>query len=314
MKFTTILICILFSTFTVNASEVDSFTNRHNWKIKDASKVINDKANEYFEVAVSKANKKSKSCEEKRLYKEMRKFFKNHYSGKFVPYILKSKDIEKIQTKFDDGVYRDFKWYEAFSIAAVKRLYKNSAAYIVKMRNVHIGTDKFEHFFGRGFRYFEKFYLEGKSLNHVLQFGHRSERIFLGAKTTGIYSQGDLAANFNGMRFWNDMLSKRPDILTGDEGFGPYIKCIDDQWVVNKKVDFNDYIDHSWDEGTNCSKLRTPSLLKKVLNQIDILEQKTGLPHHCPFVRENLTVLEQKYGNFIGSAILNFSGHDSLKK
>ncbi len=296
---------------SASASELDSFSGRYDWKLKDASKVINDKANESIEIALGKANKKSNTCSEKRLYKELRKFFKNHYQGEFVPFILKSNKIDKIQTKFDNTVYRDFKWYEAFSLAAVKRLYKNSAAYALNMGGIFIGTDKFEHMFGRGFKYFESFYLEGKSLRYVLKLGENSEKFFLGAQTTGVYSQGDLAANFNGMRFWNDMLLLRPDVL--GRPAGPYIECQEDKWVQVKKLDFNHYIDLSFDEATNCSKFRNKKLLKKVMNRIDELESETGKPHHCPFVPENLTVLEEKYGSTIGESILNFKGHGSLE-
>ena len=55
----------------------------------------------------------------------------------------------------------------------------------------------------------------------------------LGAYGTGVMSYGDLAANFNGMRFWNHILGKRKDILNQD--LGPYVKCKDRKWVVNKK-------------------------------------------------------------------------------
>jgi hypothetical protein len=297
--------------FQLKASELDSFTGRYGWKLKDASKVINEKANESIQIALSKANKKA-SCSEKNLYKELRKFFKNHYQGKFVPFILNSKDIEKIQTKFDDTIYRDFKWYEAFSLAAVKKLYKNSAAYALNMGGIYIGSDKFEHMFGRGFKYFEHYYLKGKSLRYILKFGHNSEKYFLGAYTTGVYSQGDLAANFNGMRFWNDMLLLRPDIL--DRPAGPYIECQEEKWVQIKKLNFNHYIDLTFDEATNCSKFRNKNLLNKVLNRIDALEKETGKPHHCPFSSENLSLLEAKYGEYISSSILNFKGHGILKQ
>lgn len=251
------------------SSEIDSFTYRYRYQLKDTQNLIHQKANQLLSQAIQEANRKdfkrSRMCSEKQLYKSLRKRFKNHISGKLTPYIIKNKDV-----------------------------------------------DKFEHLFGRGFKYFQKYYLQKKPLEEIFKFGHRSERIFLGANTTGVYSYGDLAANFNGMRFWNHMLGKNDDILGEEYNIQPYIICDDGRWVQNNDINFLHYIDHSFDEAINCSKLRTKSLYKKVLKQIRFLEETEGKSFQCPIDSSPIPELLEKYQAY-KNKILNFDGLGSLK-
>ena len=306
------LIVIFLISFQVTASEIDSFTHYYDYQLTDSQNIIHRQANKMLRQAIENANAENKGCQEKRLYKHIRKFFKNHMSGKLTPYIIHNPKISKLVMNFKDSIYRDFKWYDAFSIIFIQTLYKNIAGPIVKMGPYHVGVDKFEHIFGRGFKYFTLFYKKNKSLEQVLQYGHRSERIYLGANTTGVYSYADLAANFNGMRFWNDMLGKNTDVLGDKFQIKPYIRCAaNNKWVHNNDINFLHYIDDSFDESINCSKFRNKKILTKVLNQIDNLERKEGLNYTCPMAVNHINDLEEKYQK-VEHKILNFNGHDML--
>jgi hypothetical protein len=309
-----LLLSIILSTSSAFGSEIDSFTHRYDTKLSDSQDIIHQKANQLLREALVLANSKNKGCSEKNLYKNLRLFFKNHMSGKLTPFIIHSPLVSKYVMNFADSIYRDFKWYDAFSIIFIQTIYKNMAGPIVRMGSYYIGSDKFEHMFGRGFKYFEKYYLKQKSLENVLKFGHRSERIFLGANTTGVYSYADLSANFNGMRFWNNMLGKNPDILGAKFQVKPYVRCDEnEQWVQNNHINFLDYIDNSFDEAINCSKFRNTQILSKVLNQIDNLERNKGQNYTCPITMNSIQDLELKYQE-VEKEILNFNGHASLGK
>jgi hypothetical protein len=128
-----------------------------------------------------------------------------------------------------------------------------------------------------------------------------------------VYSYADLAANFNGMRFWNDILGHYPDILGEDQQIEPYVKCSRNRkWVQHNRINFLHYIDESFDESINCSKFRTPKLLQKVLGQINELERTKGLRYTCPISLNSIDQLEMKYQD-VQTKILNLRGHDSLK-
>ncbi len=296
------------------ASEIDSFTHRYDTSLKDSQKIIHLKANQFLNEALKLANAENKGCSEAVLYKNLRHFFKNHMKGKLTPFIIHSPKVSKYVMNFKDSIYRDFKWYDAFSIIFIQTIYKNMAGPILRMGPYYIGADKFEHMFGRGWKYFEKYYLKNNSLLKVMEFGHRSERIYLGANTTGVYSFADLSANFNGMRFWNDMLGKHADILGEKFQVKPYVRCDENkQWIQNNQINFLHYIDDSFDEAINCSEFRNQKILTKVLNQIDSLERDKGLRFTCPLALNSIEYLEIKYQE-IEKHILNFKGHTTLSK
>ena len=92
--------------------------------------------------------------------------------------------------------------------------------------------------FGMGFTYFTKHYQKGKDIKDVLSYGIALEKTILGGNVfaTGVFSYGDLSANFNGMRFWNHVLQKNDDILGSEHNLGPYVTCSADKWQVNEKL------------------------------------------------------------------------------
>lgn len=55
--------------------------------------------------------------------------------------------------------------------------------------------------------------------------GAKIELIVLGGNRfqTGVFSYGDLSAEFNGMRFWNHMLQLRDDILGSEQNLAPIL-------------------------------------------------------------------------------------------
>src|SRR5690606_31300933 len=128
---------------------------------------------------------------------------------------------------------------------------------IINLGGHKIGVDKLEHLFDRGYAYFEEHYLNKKGIEETLINGVWWEKALYGGKKwgTGVFSYGDLAANFNGMRFWNDILGKNRDVL--GESIDPYILCHDNKWIQINQVDITHYIDASYDEAINCSKFTT---------------------------------------------------------
>ncbi|HAZ14906.1 MAG: hypothetical protein A2X86_21250 [Bdellovibrionales bacterium GWA2_49_15] len=308
-----ILFILLLLQSVVVASEVDNFTSRYE-PLPDSVEYLNQKTEEAFDQALLLVNEK-KGCSEKNLYKGLRVYFRNHVQGKFNRWLAHTDEISKRPVNNSLSIYQDFKWYEA-PTGALKNIYQDTVAEAIVVNGVQLGTDKFEHFFGRGYAYFHKLTRKKKSIEAVLKFGHRSEKYLLGSKTTGIYSYGDLAGNFHGMRFWNHLLAKTQDVLGPEYNQGPYVVCEKGQWqkkMVNNKFpfDWKNYVDASWDEGNNCSAFRTESLLKKVQKRVQLLEEKTGLRHTCPVEPEAISALKEKMFPF-SKWFINSDGHKKL--
>jgi hypothetical protein len=251
--------------------------------------------------AVADVNKNSKGCNEEALYTELQKYFANHSKGQLVKDILYTDKIEKVALPLKKSVYENWTPTNGYLLG------KKSAASsplalsaLIKIGEQDIGVDKLEHMFGMGFNYFNKHYTEGKDIVKVLKNGIFYEKTILGGNVfaTGVFSYGDLSANFNGMRFWNHMLQKEDDILGADQNLGPYITCNANKWEVNKSnpIDFKNYIDASMDESINCSKFASGKGLSKfktaVIKRKFTAEDGSAL---CPLDPKLLKEMQNKY-------------------
>ncbi len=179
----------------------------------------------------------------------------------------------------------------------------------VRVGNNMVGIDKFGHFFDSGFRYFENAYelvetnpfLAGEDeevskpntrvyttepprkafkdisyklskirLKQAIGIGVDEEEGSYGLSRTGVKAYGDMTAEFQGLRFWTNLLM----------GPKPYLVCKAGKYTVNpaRSIDFAEYVHPGWDEGINCSEF-TDSVKAIVAPRIAVLGG-------CPVVRE----------------------------
>ena len=305
------IISISLVNFTVFSAEVDSFTGRE-IELADSLELLNKKSNEALRSAIDEANEKDKGCKEKVLYKKMRRYFNNQYRGKLGKYIVDANDFDKHLITVGDSIYQDFKWYQSFIQGFWARRVTDPTAANLNVNGVLVGTDKFEHFMGSGYLYFRKNYLKGEGVRAAMDIGYSAETGFMGAVTTGVKAYGDLAANFNGMRFWNHVLQKYDDVLGTQYNIGPYVECKGSKWELVKEMNWADYIDHSFDEGLNCSAFPSTKMQDLVQKRIDDLAQESGERRTCPVEPEKIKNIIPKYGTF-AKDLINSEGHYSLK-
>ncbi len=292
---------ILFNTsFSARGAEVDQFTKR-NEQLNDSSEIINSKANEFIDTAIASLNQSSR-CNEKELYVELRKYFANHSKGKLTIFALHDESIDRRTIKIKDSIFRDWGIFDG-QILGKKSANSSPLALspLIRMGETTIGIDKFEHMFGRGFSYFKNFYLKDKSIKKTLNSGVFGEKTLYGGNklATGVFSYADLAANFNGMRFWNHILQLREDLI--NDNYGPIIKCQNNKWVKVKNLDFTHYIDESMDEAINCSKFPTKKTAQKYENAVKetILKEQIAFTNKegCPLEKNSFINLKEKYGD-----------------
>jgi len=102
----------------------------------------------------------------------------------------------------------------------------------VKLYGVEFGTDKVEHFFQQGYKYYTTYneaiakgQTPQEAAKKAVQWGQRTERTYFGLLVSGVYSNGDLYANYAGMRFYQGLTqpvrigsSTRPAILVLKDG------------------------------------------------------------------------------------------------
>lgn len=309
---TTILLTHLLSfiswSSTSFAAEADNFTAKF-LSIADVSGPVNQLANAYMAEAVEKLNKEG-ACDavgaKEKLYVELRTYFGNHSKGKLVKEILYTENIAKNSLPLKESVYGDWKVYNGYLLGRKKAASSPLAlSPLIQIGEHYIGVDKFEHMFGMGFIYFTQHYGKNKDIIKVLKSGIVKEKTVLGGNifATGVFSYADLAANFNGMRFWNHMLMKNDDILGSEHNLGPYVVCENAEWKINQEIDFKNYIDASMDESVNCSKFANKSGERKFKKAIEAM--KANCTGETPVMQE----LREKYKSHnIQHYILNDDG------
>jgi hypothetical protein len=311
------------------ASEIDSFHGRFN-KLEDSTIPLNKKTNSLFKDAIKRANQKQEKlakrerrrsneensesitpkCSKKILYKSMRKNFRNHYTGKLNPWIIKSNEIDKVVIPVEESIYQDFRWFEAYVPGLFARVFKDPSAMLLRVGDVLVGNDKFEHFLGSGFEYFDTNYLQKQGIRAALKIGWKAETGILGASTTGVMAYADMFANFTGMRFWNHVLAENVDIMGPEKenNLGPYIKCENNKWVQVKDMDWSKYIQHAMDEGINCSKFKNQLMTDAVMNRIGLLEYQYNRAFQCPIRPLELSKAALKYHKY-QLFLINTEGH-----
>ena len=310
MKFSKfILMCSLsFSQLTAMAAEVDQFTRRNEF-LSDSSELLNTKANLAIENSINAANLKGKACSEKVLYKELRKYFSNHVRGELIKDVLANPDMPKRHISLKDSVYRDWTFWDGlgmgFTLLSRKAITMSD---VMRVGDQEVGVDKLEHMFGQGFSYFKKNYLKEKGELAAVKKGIFFEKYLLGGQKmgNGVFSYGDLSANFNGMRFWNHMLLLRDDVLGVDFNLGPYITCENNIWVKAKELDLKNYIDDSVNETINCSKFPSENTLNKFKDRLTLMGTS------CPVDQKRLDAVNLKYRH-MAKWIINPDGPGELK-
>ena len=158
----------------------------------------------------------------------------------------------------------------------------------VKLYGIEFGTDKIAHIFQQGYTYYKIYErARAKGLSHeqaarkAFKWGRMTERTYYGVLISGLYSNGDLAANFAGMKFYQGLTR---EIKIGDE-MRPAILVLDGGvWKFNENVNLREqllkpFISEHLNEALN------PSIFIKLF-RFDSCVRKTVKEKSCPQWRE----------------------------
>ena len=296
---------LLVSAAGARATETDSFTGRYT-ELPDVMPALDAQANLLLRVALDEANSRARTaaqtCNERLLYRAIFRQLGGSLVGRFETFVNDAAVDWGLRPARKDSVYREFGWFEAPSLGSLE---EGRLATIVSMGGHRIGADKFGHFFSEGYTSFEQAFIDGEGVDAALEYGDLTERTYFGALVTGVYSYADLAANFNGIRFWVHLLGRYPDPLGG--AVQPLVGCEEDSWKLLRAFSWADYVDAAWDEGVNCSLLRNEGMREKLVAAVADLQRDSGHPYACPLGRGDEPAMRAKYGRFFG-ALVNLDG------
>lgn len=134
----------------------------------------------------------------------------------------------------------------------------------VYVHGYYFGSDKIDHFFQQGHQYFSRVVKSTDrgaaieaSVAAAVAHGVRQEHIYFGTLATGVYSNGDLAANFAGMKFY---LNLRQSVRIGDVVRPPMFERTAEGWRlrpgINRDRLLEPFLSNHLDESLNPSRYR----------------------------------------------------------
>ena len=144
----------------------------------------------------------------------------------------------------------------------------------INMYDHHFGTDKLGHFFMQGHSYYKVytyFINHGKTPEqahkNMITYGTLLEITYLGVMASGIYSNGDLSANYAGWKFYMNI---GHSIKIGDKTLPPLLILKDNKWQFARKLNkdslLKPYISDHLNEAFN--PCRYSYMHKRLLKQI----------------------------------------------
>ncbi|WP_372655595.1 hypothetical protein [Halobacteriovorax sp.] len=314
----------ILSTFCGNfaqGAEIDSYRNVE--FLADGTRFLDQKINSALRNAVAELNENEVVCPVDPVSaEETYDIVKSHISSPFIGHSI-AVDIDEsipsnmiVKTEFDFSVYSSITWLEGVSLN-LKGLLG-----VMNLDGRRVGVDKIGHFFVEGFGFFRRAYIkEEGSVESAVRWGKFTENSYFGLTTTGVYSNADLVANYNGMRFWNMLF-----LFSDDPAFKnkktryklrPYLKCNNSKWKLNKRFGIRMFLDDSWDESLNCNYYDSERIQEAVVHAEAIylgrnkLIESEGLV--CPRVSRSCHYEKNKYGEF-AKDILHESCFDKEKQ
>jgi hypothetical protein len=134
----------------------------------------------------------------------------------------------------------------------------------VSLHGFYMGTDKIDHFFRQGWEYFElvkkkeaKGFETASAIAAAVAHGVKQEHTYFGTLASGVYSNGDLAANYAGMKFY---LNLQQPVRIGERELPPIFERTSYGWKLRPGIDpdhlLDPFLSNHFDESLNPSRYK----------------------------------------------------------
>jgi hypothetical protein len=116
----------------------------------------------------------------------------------------------------------------------------------VNLYGSEFGTDKVAHLLQQGYTYYRIYRralaegaTPGAATERAVRWGQRSERTFYGTLVAGVYSNGDLCANYVGLKFYEGLTHP---IRIGDTTRAAVVLLKDGHWTLNDSANLRELL------------------------------------------------------------------------
>lgn len=229
------------------AAETDQYLS---WgvELRDSAGVINDRLNQELGDLLDNANQPGRDpITAKQLTRRFYlRLFKGLYASRMRRWLRHADAIDRFP---DASVSHD----EYLRMSIYRKPY---FPYILPMSptirigDVYCSIDKLSHFFGFGRRYYNHYMRlrdagldDTEAMTKVVIRGIVSENGMVGKLVDGIFSHGDLEADYQGACMARDLCG----------GKEPHLEVKDGRWVMLRPIDIRDYVTPGFDESYNPS-------------------------------------------------------------
>ncbi len=236
--------------------------------MQDSLQTMNTMMNDYFAKAIENANSYN-SCKPDIFEDALHSLTGGAFWSEIEIQVEKAKHIDKRIIDKSKSVYQDITFIDGPALLMAK------LGFLLRIGDLYIGSDKFGHFIDQGF-----YYYRSKSIEDGMRYGEMTEATYYGLFTTGVYSYGDLAANYEGYNFWSSLV----------KGPNPYVSCRKGVWTQRIPFDWSVHINAALDEGLNCSTYKNEDVTRAVYNRIEAL----GMT--CPVRNGYCDEMRERYG------------------
>ncbi len=218
------------------AYETDQFSNRLE-PIKDAMPLLDEKVNQTIETIVSEW--KGPRNDWKFITAVYHDLGGHHWVDKIERWAMKSPEVEHLKTSRRESIYQGHPFW-ATRVAGMF-----GVGPTIMVNGQLIGSDKMGHFFSQGRKFYNRF-RKSKLESQAAEHSAYTERALFGQMTTGVYSNADLVANYEGFRFYRSLFED--DIIPGKKAI---LAWQDNEWAIQRSFTWADYVNEYWDEALN---------------------------------------------------------------
>lgn len=244
-------------------------------------------------------NKAAKDCGSETENRERLKYLRssaaitravfNRLGSGIVPFTASGSWMESHQFKAQPACYKtNFKT----SIYATFPSNYFTISETVNLYGVSFGTDKIAHIYQQGYTYlriYERALAKNLSKEAATKkandWGRRSERTFYGNLVSGVYSNADLAANFAGLKFYQNLTG---EIQIGAETKLPLVVLENGFWKFNENVDLaknllkpfvSNHLNEAWNPSIYTKVFNLRSSVRGRVKKYVCAEWKTAYPN-----------------------------------
>ena len=230
--------------------ETDPYTKRH-LDIADSVAVLDAKVNEALDAIAASWPDGAPPAQRERMlilavYRELGGI---HWVDKLERWAIEAPEVAKMPVSRSESFVGDFPLH-AGRVAAIFGFGPT-----INIGGVYVGTDKIGHFFSQGRKFYRRYRRLGDEAA-AARWSTVTETGLFGRLMTGVLSNADLVANYEGYRFYralphDGVVNGKPALVRWREG-GP---------ERQRRFTWTDHVNPFWDEALN-PNVYNPTLLR----------------------------------------------------